>query len=90
MAKCREFGRVRQLPSGRWQARYPLDDGVLATAADTFETKREAVQYLDRVSTDMQLGEWTRSSPWSHHVRTMVAAVDRRSSESAAEYQEPL
>ena len=59
MAKRREFGRVRQLPSGRWQARYPLDDGALTAAPNTFETKREAVQYLDRVSTDMQRGEWT-------------------------------
>jgi hypothetical protein len=58
MAKRREFGRVRQLPFGRWQARYPLDDGALTAAPNTFETKREAVQYLDRVSTDMQRGAY--------------------------------
>ena len=29
----REFGSVRQLPSGRWQARYPGVDGRLSPAA---------------------------------------------------------
>lgn len=31
----------------RWQARYPLDDGVLTTAANTFETKREQLPYAE-------------------------------------------
>lgn len=39
MSKKRRFGRVRQLPSGRWQARYLDPDGVDRTADETFATK---------------------------------------------------
>lgn len=40
-------GAVRQLASGRWQARYPDADGVLRPAPDTFDTKLDAVAWLD-------------------------------------------
>jgi hypothetical protein len=40
-------GRVRQLPSGRWQARYPTADGLLRAAPQTFDTKLDASAWLD-------------------------------------------
>jgi len=40
-------GAVRQLSSGRWQARYPDADGTLRPAPDTFDTKLDAVAWLD-------------------------------------------
>lgn len=42
--KRRTFGRVRKLPSGRYQARYLGPDGLLRPAPRTFERRREAEQ----------------------------------------------
>ncbi len=59
MAKRRSFGRVRQLPSGRWQAFYGDPDGRVTTsrtgrptpvrhnAPTTFESKKLAMMWLD-------------------------------------------
>jgi integrase len=54
----RDFGTVRRLPSGRWQARYqtPADDRV--TAPQTFQTRAAAATYLAKVQTDMDRGDW--------------------------------
>jgi integrase len=58
MASRRRFGRIRQLPSGRWQARYPAPDGRLISAPNTFRTKTAADQFLSTVETDQQRGKW--------------------------------
>ena len=39
MAGKRRFGRVRRLPSGRWQARYKGPDGIDRPARGTFASK---------------------------------------------------
>ena len=63
MAK-RYFGSVRQLPSGRFQARYTGPDGRTYTArteagsALTFDSKQYADAYLARVSGDIQAARW--------------------------------
>lgn len=56
MARRRSFGTVRQLPSGRYQARYPGPDGRLRTAPDTFESRQDAGRFLSAIETDMQRG----------------------------------
>ena len=43
----RQFGSVRRLPSGRWQARVLLPDGRRIKAPDTFATKTDATLWLD-------------------------------------------
>ena len=43
----RQFGSVRRLPSGRWQARVLLPDGRRIKAPDTFSTKSDATLWLD-------------------------------------------
>lgn len=60
MAKKRRrtFGRVRKLPSGRYQVRYPGPDGVLRPAAMTFPTEADADAWLDQTEAKMVLGEW--------------------------------
>jgi integrase len=58
MTSRRRFGRLRKLPSGRWQARYPGPDGLLRTAPDTFATKTDADRFLAGVETDMARGVW--------------------------------
>lgn len=54
----RSFGAIRQLPSGRYQARCPGSDGVLRAAPQTYETKREAEVYLALVQADQTRGDW--------------------------------
>ncbi|MFH9977815.1 tyrosine-type recombinase/integrase [Streptomyces sp. NPDC017179] len=56
--KRRQFGRVRKLPSGRYQARYVGPDGALRPAPDTFRTKREADEWLADKQTEMRRGDW--------------------------------
>jgi integrase len=58
MAGRRQFGSVRRLPSGRWQARYPDDAGLLVAAPLTFRTRADAGRYLDQVRTDRDRGAW--------------------------------
>jgi len=57
----RQFGNVRKLPSGRWQARYLLDDGPSAEVPRTFATKSDATLWLDHARTDLAAG--LRSDP---------------------------
>lgn len=57
-AKRRHFGRVRKLPSGRWQARYPGPDGELRPADITFDRKRDAETWLSNKESEIARGEW--------------------------------
>jgi hypothetical protein len=64
-AKRREaWGRLRKLPSGRWQARYPGPDGVMHTARTdddrplTFLTKTDARTWLAGVQTKIACDLW--------------------------------
>jgi len=58
MVRRRQFGAVRRLPSGRWQARYRDTSGHEHTAPITFTTKNEASRYLATVETDVMRGDW--------------------------------
>jgi integrase len=54
----RRFGRIRRLPSGRFQARYFGDDGRIHRAPTTFATETEADQFLTMVEADLRRGTW--------------------------------
>ncbi|MFG2091183.1 tyrosine-type recombinase/integrase [Spirillospora sp. NPDC048824] len=58
MAGKRRFGRVRQLPSGRFQARYLGPDGIERPAPNTFGTKKEAERWLVLKEAEITRGEW--------------------------------
>jgi integrase len=58
MSGRRRFGRVRKLPSGRYQARYSTPDGREHPAPDTFASKTAAERWLSSVETDMARGQW--------------------------------
>lgn len=58
MPSRRRFGRLRQLPSGRWQARYTGPDGRERSAPDTFATKTAADRWLSGVETDLSRTQW--------------------------------
>jgi len=52
------FGRVRKLPSGRWQARYHGPDGVDRPAPATFATLTDTRVWLSTVEADLVRGKW--------------------------------
>src|SRR5919108_2828325 len=56
MTTRRQFGSVRRLPSGRWQARYRGPSGDVH--AETFALTGDASRHLARVQADLDRGEW--------------------------------
>ena len=65
MAKARSFGNIRQLPSGRFQARY-WHLGKQIAADVTFTTKTDAGAWLAAIETDIRRGD--HASPASVRV----------------------
>lgn len=59
MAGKRDWGRIRQLPSGKWQARYPGPDGKLRPAPHTFDTRKLAAKWLADKQAEIIRDEWT-------------------------------
>ena len=56
--KKRQFGTVRKLASGRYQARYRGPDGTLRPAPNTFERKADASRWLSLKEAEISKGEW--------------------------------
>ncbi|MFF1792738.1 tyrosine-type recombinase/integrase [Kitasatospora sp. NPDC058263] len=55
----RRFGSVRQLKSGRWQARYPDPlTGQLRPTEETYETKTDAEIALSVIEASIVTGDW--------------------------------
>jgi len=54
----RRFGRVRELPSGRWQARYKGSDGIDRPAPHTFDSKTSAERWLTLTEAEIIQGDW--------------------------------
>ncbi|MBH5297516.1 tyrosine-type recombinase/integrase [Corynebacterium ulcerans] len=57
-ARRRGFGSVRQLPSGRFQARYKGADEKGYTAPTTFPAAEDAEGYLSAIRRKIELGTW--------------------------------
>jgi integrase len=68
----RAFGSVRQLASGRWQARYLDTAGVRHTAPRTFPSKVDATRYLAQVEADLLRGRG--ADPKLHELADAVPA----------------
>jgi integrase len=56
--KKRRFGRIRKLPSGCYQARYPGPDGIDRPAPDTFATQKDAERWLVLMEAEILAGDW--------------------------------
>jgi integrase len=52
------FGSTRQLPSGKWQARYPDEAGRPMRAPHTFPTRKAALVHLAEVEADRSRGHY--------------------------------
>ena len=59
----RGFGKIRKLPSGRWQASYVGPDGQRHNAPGTFGTKQDAGGWLAAQQTDIARGTWGKPAP---------------------------
>ncbi|MCD1285717.1 MULTISPECIES: tyrosine-type recombinase/integrase [unclassified Brevibacterium] len=79
------WGRIRKLPSGRWQARYPAPDGRMYTARTeddkslTFLTKTDARTWLAGIHTRIARGEWEPPAAVAKRRRADAAADEVRS-----------
>ncbi|MEU5486951.1 site-specific integrase [Streptomyces sp. NPDC020196] len=69
----RGFGRVRKLPSGRYQARYPGPDGVLRPADRTFATTTDADLWLAKKRVEIEDGRWLDPADGQTTVRDWAA-----------------
>jgi integrase len=58
MSGKRQFGALRRLPSGRWQARYRAPSGEMVAAPVTFVTKGDASRWLATVEADIVRGHY--------------------------------
>jgi hypothetical protein len=58
----RRFGRVRKLPSGKYQASFIGPAGTRQNAPDTFLTKTDAGRWLTKVEADLSRGTWSMTS----------------------------
>ena len=58
MSGRRRFGRIRQLPSKRWQAWYLGPDGIDRAAPETFARKGDAESWLADKETELRRGQW--------------------------------
>ena len=56
--KSRQFGTVRKLPSGRYQARYRGPGGQLRSAPHTFIRKTDATRWLTLREAEIRRGDW--------------------------------
>jgi integrase len=55
----RRFGNIRQLPSGRYQIRYPGPDGRMRTGTETYERLSSAKRALTLIEAQLVTGQWT-------------------------------
>ncbi len=61
--RIRQFGNIRKLPSGRYQARYLAPDGKYRSAPHTFPAKADASSWLAQTETETRAGEWRPPEP---------------------------
>ncbi len=56
-SKSRQFGNIRRLPSGRYQARYRGPDGKMRSAEQTFLRKSDASRWLTLKEAEIKRGD---------------------------------
>ncbi len=83
---ARDFGSVRKLPSGKFQARYRDPDGERRHAPTTFTTKKAAAAYLSDVQSDIERGRW--KSPEQLAAEQELTAAERDQTLTVAQLAE--
>jgi len=89
MAKRRQFGYVRKLPSGRYQASFiPPGSTIRQTAPDTFRTKTDANRWLALVEADISRGTWLDDRAGAETFGNYARAVLRDSPKIGVRWRE--
>lgn len=74
--RTRNFGSIRKLSSGRWQARYRGPDGLLRSAPRTFVYKADANRWLAFTEAELLSGDWIDPEagriPFSEYAKAWV------------------
>ena len=81
----RRFGRVRELPSGRWQARYKGPDGIDRPAPRTFDSKTSAERWLTLTEAEIIQGDWIDPECRACPFRQLRPRLDRGTAEPATQ-----
>jgi hypothetical protein len=84
MTSRRRFGRIRQLPSARWQARYPVGSGQDIAAPETFASKGDAARWLVTVEADIARGLFIEGHASSKLTMELCAHVSQDADKDAA------
>ena len=79
MAQRRQFGRIRKLPSGKYQASFVDPTGVRQNAPETFRTKADAGRLLSIVEADLSRGTWLNEAASTDTFGSYARAVLRDS-----------
>jgi integrase len=59
----RRFGKIQQLPSGRFHASYTGPDGARHNGPHTFEVREDSEAWLADVSRAIRAGTWSQAKP---------------------------
>jgi integrase len=88
VAKRRQFGMIRKLPSGRFQASFVDPAGKRQTAPDTFKARADANRWLALVETDLSRGTWLNDRAAQETFGNYARAVMRDSSKIGVRWRE--
>jgi integrase len=88
MAQRRQFGKVRPLPSGRFQASFVDPSGNRQNAPDTFARRADASRWLALVETDLSRGTWLDDRAGSITLGEYARAVLRDSQKIGPRWRE--
>ncbi|KIZ13549.1 tyrosine-type recombinase/integrase [Streptomyces natalensis] len=89
----RRFGSVRQLKSGRWQARYrDPNTGQLRSSEETYATKTDAEVALTLIESDITRGQWSDPDAGKVHFGEYASAwlKDRKLADRSRERHESV
>ncbi len=76
MAKRRNFGTIRKLPSGRYQASYVAPDDIRYNGPRTFQTKTDASAWLSSIDVDISRGLWVSPKSEAKRATSMQKLSD--------------
>jgi integrase len=89
MAKRRQFGYIRKLPSGKYQASFiPPGGGDRQYAPNTFRTRADAARWLALVEADLSRGTWLDDQAGNEILRDYASAILRDSSKIGVRWRE--
>lgn len=88
MSRRRQFGYVRRLPSGKYQASFIGPSGARQYAPDTFRTKTDANRWLALAEADISRGAWTDERASSETFGNYARAVLRDSPRIGVRWRE--